>query len=82
MAENDTTFGANFGSIFLSGVRGYFANIVPLTLAGILTLGTSLAFRIPAQAAFVDEQLARSLALDMVGLLLAMGAYLPGYGAL
>lgn len=79
MTTEHATFGASFGSIFFSGVRGYFSNIIPLTLAGALTIGTYFAFRVPAQSAFVDDNIAGSLALDMAGLLLASILAFPWY---
>ncbi len=79
MTTEQSTFGASFGSIFLSGVRGYFANIVPLTLAGALTIGTYFVFRVPAQAAFVEDRILSSLGLDMIGLLLASILAYPWY---
>lgn len=79
MTTKDTTFGASFGSIFFSGVRGYFGNLVPLSLAAAVTLGVYAAFRIPAQQAFVDGAVARSIGLDLAGLVLGSIVALPWY---
>lgn len=79
MTSQDTTFGASFGSIFFSGVRGYLKNVVPLSLAAGLTLGVYLAFRFPAQDAFVDGNLVRSILLDLVGLVLGSILAYPWY---
>lgn len=79
MVDQDATFGASLGSIFVDGVKGYLANIGPLTLAALLTLGTYLLFRFPAQAAYTDDQIAKSLVLDLVGLLLGSIVAYPWY---
>ncbi|MBT8494683.1 MAG: hypothetical protein KJO07_16630, partial [Deltaproteobacteria bacterium] len=79
MSQDTSTFGISIPDIFRSGVRGYFANPLPLSLAAALTLGTLLAFRVPAQTAFNDGELALSLAYDMIGLILASIVALPWY---
>ena len=79
MTSQDSTFGASFGSIFLTGVRGYAKNLLPLSLAAAATLGIYLAFRFPAQDAFVDGNLVRSISLDLVGLVLGSIFAYPWY---
>lgn len=71
MTTHPKTFGASVGEIFASGIRGYLANALPLTLAGIATLGVYTVFRIPAQRAFEAQDIYQSLAIDLVGLFLA-----------
>ena len=77
--SGDPTLGASFASIFITGVRGYFRNIVPLSLAAGLTLGLYLVFRFPAQDAFVDGNVLQSLGLDLIGLMLGSIFAYPWY---
>lgn len=81
MTANDKTFGASLGEVFASGVRGYTRNVIPLTVSGAATLGVYAIFRIPAQQAFESGDVVRSLAIDLVGLLLASIVALPWYAA-
>lgn len=80
MTTDDTTFGASFGSIFMSGVRGYFRNPWPLTVASAATLGVYLAFRFPAQSAADNGDVGIAIALDLIGLVVAATVALPWYG--
>lgn len=79
MTTQDPTFGASFATIFMNGVRGYLKNIPALTVASAATLGTYLAFRLPAQRAFERDDVVASLGLDMLGLLLASIVAYPWY---
>lgn len=77
--EASPTFGVRLGEVFLSGIKGYAKNVVPLSLASLATLGTYLAFRFPAQRAFLDEQVFTSIGLDLVGMILASVIAHPWY---
>lgn len=71
MATGSRTFGANLGEIFISGVRGYLTNAVPLTLAGAGTLAVYTVFRMPAQRALDAGNVTQSMGIDLVGMWLA-----------
>jgi hypothetical protein len=73
------TFGIGLGELFMAGVDGYRRNFVILSLAGTLTLSTYLAFRLYAQAALADGHIARSIVLDLAGMILASVVALPWY---
>lgn len=79
MTSQNATFGASFGSIFMSGVRGYVKNIPALSLAAAITLGSYLAFRFPAQSALDRDDLLVSIILDLVGLTLGSIVAYPWY---
>lgn len=78
-AQHTPTFGISIGSIFRAGIVGYFKHIGPLTAAALATLATYAVFRIPAQIALNDDFLVRSIALDLVGLVLAGVVAYPWY---
>lgn len=69
MAKERVEFGIKIPDVFAAGVRGYFSNVVPLTLGALLTLGVYAPFRIQAQQLFVDERVWTSIAVDIVGFL-------------
>ena len=71
MSDRRVTFGIGLGEALAAGVRGYLANLWPLSVAGAATLGTYVAFRLPAQAAADSGFVARSLVLDLAGLIVA-----------
>lgn len=79
MTTRTPTFGMSVGSIFGAGVKGYVANLVPISLAAAATIATYLAFRLPAQAAAEGGRLLVSLALDLVGLVVAAVVAYPWY---
>lgn len=63
--------------MFQRGLRGYVANVVPLTLAAIATFVVYGAFAIPSVDAANDNNTVRFLALNITGLVLASTAALP-----
>lgn len=65
------SFGVGVGTVFAAGLRGFVSHPGPLLFAGAATLGTYMAFRLPAQRAFVDGELLRSILLDLAGMILA-----------
>jgi len=73
------TFGVSFATLFATGVRGYRANLGPLSVAAAATILVYAAFRVPAQMAFSDDRLALSIGLDLVGLWLAGTIAYPWY---
>ena len=66
-------------AMFRRGLRGYVANVVPLTLAAIATFVVYGAFAIPALRAANDDNTVRFLALNITGLVLASTAALPWF---
>ena len=78
-SRQDPTFGISIAEVFRLGIVGYRRNVLPLTLAALGTLGTYAAFRITAQIALNADQLGRSLAFDIVGLVVAGVAAFPWY---
>lgn len=78
-AQQTPTFGISIASIFRTAIVGFFKNPGPLFAAAMATLATYAAFRIPAQAALNDDLLVRSIALDLVGLVLAGVVAFPWY---
>ena len=79
MSDQPPTFGVRVGEVFSTGFRGYFKNVLPLSLAGAATLGTYWLFRSPAQGLFEDGQIWTSIAVDLVGLILASIIAYPWY---
>ncbi len=65
--------------MFRRGLRGYVANVVPLTLAAIATFVVYGAFAIPSVEAANDDNTVRFLALNITGLVLASTAALPWF---
>ncbi len=65
--------------MFRRGLRGYVANVVPLTLAAIATFLVYGAFAIPALQAFNDDNTVRFLALNITGMVLASMVALPWF---
>ena len=61
-------FGIRIGELFSGGVRGYRANLGPLTAAAVVTMACFAVFRYPAQMALNDGRLATSAGLDLIGL--------------
>ena len=66
-------------AMFQRGLRGYVANVVPLTLAAVVTLGVYAAFGIPAAGAFNDGDTVRYLGLNITGMVLASMVALPWF---
>ena len=79
MTTRDETFGIGIGELSRAGVAGGRARPLALAVSAAATLGTYLAFRLPAQAASVRGEAMRSLVLDLTGLLLAGMVALPWY---
>lgn len=79
MTSRPTTFGIGVGEAMAAGVRGYFANVVPLSLAGAVTLAVFFGLRFQAQAAADAGALVRSLVLDLVGLVAAAVVAYPWF---
>ena len=65
--------------MFRRGLRGYVANVVPLTLAAVATFVVYGAFGIPALQAFNDDNTVRFLALNITGMVLASTTALPWF---
>jgi|GEM_PF-802943 len=78
MAEQ-VEFGIRIPDVFKAGFTGYFKNIVPLTLAALATLAVYGIFRYEAQQAFDQERDFASIAIDLVGLVVAGTISYPWY---
>lgn len=78
-SQQTPTFGISVAAVFRSGIVGFFKNPGPLFVAAMATLATYAAFRIPAQAALDDDLIVRSIALDLVGLVVAGVVAYPWY---
>lgn len=72
-------FPVSIAAMFRQGWAGYTRNIGPLTVGAVATLAVYGVFRILAQQAFNDGQQLASIALDVVGLVLAGTVALPWY---
>lgn len=79
MATEATPFGIGVGQVFAAGFRGVRSRPAGLLTAGAITIGTYLAFRLPAQSATDDGRLVIGLALDLVGLVVSSTVALPWY---
>ena len=66
-------------AMFRRGWSGYTSNIGPLTVGAVATFAVYGVFRILAQQALDDGQQIASIALDLVGLMLAGTVALPWY---
>ena len=73
------TFGIGVAEAFGRGVRGFAKRPVHLSVAAAVVLGTYLAFRFPAQAAFDDGDIAASIGYDLAGLFLSSVVAVPWY---
>lgn len=72
-------FPLSIAAMFRQGWTGYTRNIGPLTVGAAATFVVYGAFRILAQQALDDGQQLASIALDLVGLVLAGTVALPWY---
>ena len=72
-------FPVSIAAMFRQGWAGYTRNIGPLTVGAVATFAVYGVFRILAQQAFNDGQQLASIALDVVGLVLAGTVALPWY---
>lgn len=79
MTTQSATFGIRIGTMFRTGITGFIANAIPILLAGTVTVGAYLAFRLPAQVAADDGRLLVSLGLDLVGLVTASVVAYPWF---
>ena len=66
-------------SMFRFGILGYVKNLVPLTAAASATLAVFGFFRYWAQTAINDGRTFESIALDLIGLILAGTISLPWF---
>ena len=78
-AQQAPTFGISIASIFRTAIVGFVKNPIPLFVAALATLATYAAFRIPAQTALNEDLIVRSLAIDLVGLVIAGVVAFPWY---
>lgn len=78
-AQQTPTFGISIAAIFRSGIVGFAKNPVSLGLASLATIAVYATFRIPAQVALNDGLVVRSMAFDLVGLVLAGVVAFPWY---
>ncbi len=65
--------------MFRRGVAGYARNFLPLTAAAVVTFAAYGVFRVQAQAALDQERQLLSIAIDLVGLVLAGTVSLPWF---
>lgn len=72
-------FGVSIGPAFVSSCKQWLANIVPLSLGAILTLGVYSLFRAPAASLWSDDRFFASIGVDLVGLILAGTLAVPWY---
>lgn len=71
MSDRSVRFGIGVGEMLRAGMTGYRANPIPLSIAGVATLGTYVAFRLPAAAQMRAGHLGVSIGLDLLGLVAA-----------
>lgn len=79
MTTDRVAFGVGVGELFRRGVTGLRSRPWPLLATAAATLGTYLAFRIPAQLAFDQGRLLASVLIDLAGLTVAGVVALPWY---
>lgn len=72
-------FGIRIPDIFTIGFKGYVKNIIPLSLAGALTLAVYGAFRYEAQQFLNDGHDFRALVVDLAGLILSSTMAYPWF---
>lgn len=72
-----TPFPLPISEMFRRGLRGYVANVVPLTLAGVAALAVLAACTFPVWG--VEDDRFRVLAVSTLGLILASTAALPWF---
>lgn len=72
-------FGIRPGEVFMAGIRGYTANIIPLTASALVVLATYAAFRYPSEVLLDDERLWAARFLDLAGLFIAGTLAHPWY---
>lgn len=75
----DTSFGIQLAPTFTSSVKTWAGAAVPLSLAGAFTLGVYGLFRWPAQQLLEDDRVYSSVAVDLVGLIVAGTLAVPWY---
>lgn len=78
-AKGPVEFGIRPGAVFAAGFRGYAANLVPLTLAGLIVLATYAAFRYPSQQFLDDDRVWAARFTDLAGLFIAGTLAYPWY---
>ncbi len=77
MANDHVTFGISIPEIFTAGFNGWKNNIVPLTLAGLVTTGISTAAS--AQAATFEQSDFSWIIVNFIGWVIAGTAAYPWY---
>ncbi|NNE96103.1 MAG: hypothetical protein HKN24_08765 [Acidimicrobiales bacterium] len=78
-AQKRSTFGVSLGEIARRGVGGFAKQPIPLLGAAAVTLGVYGLFRWPAQQLFDDDRVYQSVAVDLVGLVVAGTVAHPWY---
>lgn len=78
-AKGPVEFGIRPGAVFAAGFRGYAANLVPLTVAGLIVLATYAAFRYPSQQFLDDDRVWAARFTDLAGLFIAGTLAYPWY---
>jgi hypothetical protein len=76
---SDSTFGVQLAPTFTDSVKAWWTAVVPLSVGALLTLVVYGAFRYPANELFVDDKIYQSVALDLVGLIIAGTLAVPWY---
>ncbi len=74
-----SAFPVSIAEVFTRGFKGYWANIVPLTIGALATLATYAPFRWQGQQLFDDERFFPFMAVEIVGLILAGTVAYPWY---
>lgn len=72
-------FGIRPAAVFMSGLRGYGSNVVPLTLAALVVLTTYAAFRYPSAQLLDADRVWAARGLDLAGLFSAGTLAHPWY---
>lgn len=72
-------FGVRIPEIFKVGFAGYFKNLIPLTLAGAVTLGVYGVFRYEAQQLLNEGHDFRALLVDLAGLVVSSTMAYPWF---
>ncbi len=72
-------FGVRIPEIFKVGFVGYFKNLIPLSLAGAVTLGVYGIFRYEAQQLLNDGHDFRALLVDLLGLIISSTMAYPWF---
>ncbi len=78
-AKTPVEFGISPGQVFGVGFRGYAANVVPLTAAGLVVLGVYAAFRYPSEVLLDDGRVWAARFVDLAGLFVGGTLSYPWY---